>query len=370
MMRESLKFDFGPAGQTEEGYVKVTASDAYHSERGYGFTDCSQITERMREEQTGLGRDFCIPFGTSFVVDVENGNYLVAVLIGDALAPTCTTLKTNRERLILHKRCTAAGQFVKEMFAVNVREGQLRLSFSGVTPRVNAVEITPSPQHLTVFLAGDSTMTDPSADGYPQSGWGQMLSYYLKHDVAVANHARGGRSSKSFIDEGRLDAILKEIKPNDYLFIQFGHNDEKHDAERFTDPASTYPEYLRRYIDGARDRQAMPVLITSVHRRYFRADGKLEDTHGAYLEAVRSLAEAEQVPLIDLAELSRQLFEELGPEGTKTLFLWGGPGEWMNYSGGVQDNTHFQEQGSLRIAGLVSGAIRELGLWPLAMYLK
>jgi lysophospholipase L1-like esterase len=363
------RFDFGSEGAVRAGYSKVSATDAYDAEKGYGFVDCSRVSAVNRSESSLYG-DFCIPFDTAFKIDVEDGNYLVSMIIGDACAPTCTTIKTNGERLILRNFLTVEGQFSNQRFAVNVYGGQLKLSFGGIAPRINALEITPTKDQITLFLAGDSTVTDPSEDSFPQSGWGQMISYFLKHDVAVANHAKGGRSSKSFIAEGRLDVISETLNEGDYLFIQFGHNDEKLDEERHTDPSTTYPEHLRRYIEAARSRKAIPVLITPVHRRYFEASGKLNDTHGEYIEAVRRLAQEEGVPLIDLAEKSKGLFEETGPEATKSIFLWGEPGEWMNYSNGVKDNTHFQEQGSLQIAELVIQGIRELNLLPLVMYLK
>ncbi|MGF7031002.1 hypothetical protein J2T17_001908 [Paenibacillus mucilaginosus] len=143
-MPDILRFDFGPAGKAMEGYIKVTAADAYDAERGYGFTDCSLVTGRVREGMHGLEADFCIPLGTSFVVDVPGGTYLVSILLGDAAAPTCTTLRTNGERLVLYMRCTAAGQFVRETFTVDVWGEPLKLIFSGITPRVNAVDITHS----------------------------------------------------------------------------------------------------------------------------------------------------------------------------------------------------------------------------------
>lgn len=362
-------FDFGPDGSAAAGYTRVTAGDAYDPGKGYGFADCSRVAASRRAEEPLTG-DFCIPFGTSFLADVEDGNYIVRIIAGDDYAPTSTTLSTNGERLVLQEVRTLAGQYAREQFAVNVRGGQLKLSFRGLAPRINALEIMSSAEQITLFLAGDSTVTDSSEDGFPFCGWGQMLPVFFKHDVAVANHAVGGRSSKSFITEGRLDAILEELKEGDYLFIQFGHNDQKPDEARYTDPGTTYPEHLRKYIEAARSRKATPVLITSVQRRYFDAAGKLKDTHGAYLEAVRKLAGEEGVPLIDLADKSKRLFEELGPEGTKSVFLWGAPGEWMNHSGGIQDNTHFQERGGLRIAELVVEGIRENNLQTLIMFLR
>ncbi|WP_150268854.1 rhamnogalacturonan acetylesterase [Paenibacillus tepidiphilus] len=366
----ALRFDFGPEGAAAAGYTKVSAADTYPSGKGYGFTDPSRVTGHVRSAEPLTG-DFVIPFDSAFLIDVEDGNYIVSVTIGDEAAPACTTLKTNGERLVLHNFRTVAGQYARELFGVNVRGGQLKLRFGGVAPRINALEVIPSNEQITLFLAGDSTVTDVGDEkGFPFSGWGQMLQYYFKHDVAVANHAVGGRSSKSFIQEGRLDAIMEEIAEGDYLFIQFGHNDQKWDEARYTDPSTTYPEYLRQYIAVARSKKATPVLVTSMHRRYFDEAGKLKDTHGAYLEAVRQLAEEEGVPLIDLAAKSKALFEELGPEGTKSLFLWGAPGEWLNQPGGCADNTHFQERGSLRIAELVVQGIRELGLQKLIMFLR
>jgi lysophospholipase L1-like esterase len=267
-------------------------------------------------------------------------------------------------------RKTATGLFVRETVAVNVRDGRLKLSFYGPAPRVNALDITYAPNGMTLFLAGDSTVTDQKEEGYPYAGWGQMLPLYLKHDVAVANHAQSGHSSKSFIHEGRLDAILDEMKEGDYLFIQFGHNDEKAGEDRFTDPATSYPEYLKRYIDGARAKKAHPVLVTPVQRRFFNSDGTLMETHGAYPDAVRKLAAEEGVPLVDLAERSKALFEELGEEETKNVLMWGAPGEFINFPSGIQDNTHFQERGAIRIAKLVADEIKALKLWPLSLYLR
>ncbi|WP_214628275.1 rhamnogalacturonan acetylesterase [Paenibacillus agaridevorans] len=363
------RYDFGTENEPKEGYIKIGADALYHAEQGYGFGDTSKVAGIRRSGEPFVG-DFCIPFDSVFLTDVPDGNYIVRICMGDELAPTVTTIRSNGERLMLRDVRTVAGQHTWQQFGVNVQGGQFRIRFEGIAPRINALEITPSSEQITLFLAGDSTVTDTELGGLPQSGWGQMLSYCFRHDVAIANHARGGRSSKSFISEGRLDVIAELIKEGDYLFIQFGHNDQKTDEERHTDPRTTYPEYLMKYVETARSKNAIPVLITSVHRRRFDERGRQLDTHGEYLDAVRELAAAEGVALIDLAEKSKALFEELGPEGTKSVFLFGAPGEWINYSNGVQDNTHFQERGSLRIAQLVAEGIRELNLLPLAIFLR
>lgn len=365
----NLLFDFGSAQSTMEGFTKVHASDVYDVEQHYGFVR-NELVSDLKRSDAPLHGDSCIPFDASFIVDVADGNYIVAVTIGDEIAPTHTTIKSNGERLVLKDIRTVPGQFTRELFAVNVCGGQLKLSFSGTAPRINGLEIIRSEDKITIYLAGDSTVTDSSEAGFPFSGWGQMLPYFFKHDVAIANHAIGGRSSKSFITEGRLKVIEDNIKDGDYLLIQFGHNDQKTDEHRSTDPETTYPEHLQKYIDVAHAKGATPILLTSVHRQYFNDDGTLIDTHQHYLEAVRKLAAEENVLLIDLANKSKELFEQLGPEETKSIFLWGHPGEWINHSAGVKDRTHFQENGGLKIAELVIEGIRELQLQQLLMFLR
>ncbi|WP_338015866.1 rhamnogalacturonan acetylesterase [Paenibacillus mesophilus] len=181
----------------------------------------------------------------------------------------------------------------------------------------------------------------------------------------IRNEAHGGRSSKSFIDEGRLDRIAETIAAGDYLFIQFGHNDEKTDEARHTTPDGTYPHYLRRYVEAARSRGAVPVLLSPVECRSFDVDGKLVHTHGDYPDAVRRLAREANVPFIELCGKSRALLEALGSEASKRLFCWLEPGEEPNYPEGLRDNTHFNEYGASEMARLVAEGIREAGL-PLA----
>lgn len=210
-----------------------------------------------------------------------------------------------------------AGQYLRESFAIRVKDGQLKLSFSGAAPRINALDIQMDNEALVLFLAGDSTVTDQGEEGYPYAGWGQLLPRCFKAGIAVDNRALSGRSSKSFIEEGHLEGIAADIRPRDYLFIQFGHNDSKTDDLRHTEPFTTYKEHLLRLITVAREAGAYPVLVSSVHRRRFDSEEAIVDTHGDYLIAMRELADTEQVPLIDLAEKSRKLFEAYGSEGSK-----------------------------------------------------
>ncbi len=223
-------------------------------------------------------------------------------------------------------------------------------------------------KNIHIYIAGDSTVSDCPPNEEPRAGWGQVLHHYFHDNVIIHNLAIGGRSSKSFIDEKRLEKILKEIQPNDYLFIQFGHNDQKQDHRR-TEPFSSYHSYLNQYIDGARVKNAIPVLITSMHRRTFGENGMLVNSLGDYPEAMMALAKEQHVSLIDLWNESKQLFESLGPEKCKELFIWFEPGEHPNYPDGISDDTHFREAGAYKFAGIIAKEIKE-NIPGLAMYLK
>ncbi|ANF95527.1 rhamnogalacturonan acetylesterase [Paenibacillus bovis] len=371
-------FDIGP-GEPAAGCIGISPDSLYTPEYGYGFLPGGEVYGRDRSGMLDSGQaelvshvqtSFCILLGAVFALDVPDGYYQVKLTVGDLLAATHTVIRFDSSRLLLPPIYTQAGQLIEMLCTVAVRSGQLRLSFGGRAPRLNHLQITAVPDTLKLVLAGDSTVTDQPADGYPYAGWGQLLPARFRHDVCVDNHAVSGRSSMSFIQEGRLDRIREVLHAGDFLFIQFGHNDEKTDAARHTDPFTTYKQYLTEYINAARDKQAIPVLLTPVSRRSFDNEGRLADTHGDYLIAMRELADEQQVPLIDLAERTRELLEQLGPEASKELFVWLHPGEYMNFPAGSQDNTHFQEYGANRVADLVIQGIRELNLQPLTMYLR
>ncbi|GAA4550888.1 rhamnogalacturonan acetylesterase [Streptomyces collinus] len=199
----------------------------------------------------------------------------------------------------------------------------------------------------TLYIAGDSTAAQKYADAAPETGWGMAVPFFLHGSrLAVSNHAVNGRSSKSFVDEGRLKGILSVIRPGDFLLVQFAHNDEKaEDPTRYTEPWSTYQEYLRMYLGGARARGARPVLATSVERRRFDAAGKALPTHGEYPAAMRALAAEERVALLDIQALSLALWQRLGVEETKKYFNW---------TATEQDNTHFNPPGAIEVARLVA----------------
>ncbi|MEU0301329.1 rhamnogalacturonan acetylesterase [Streptomyces sp. NPDC006175] len=214
------------------------------------------------------------------------------------------------------------------------------------------------PRPRTLHIAGDSTAAQKYAAAAPETGWGMALPFFLSRSLAVANHAVNGRSSKSFIDEGRLAALLDGVHPGDIVLVQFGHNDEKtEDPARGTDPYTTYQEYLRQYVKGARARRAEPVLLTPVERRRFAEDGTAKPTHGEYPAAMRALASQEDVPLLDLQALSLARWQELGPDGTEAYFNRLEPGESPNYPDGKQDNTHFRPDGAVEVARMTARAL-------------
>lgn len=214
-----------------------------------------------------------------------------------------------------------------------------------------------------IYWAADSTVQNNTVLTYPQTGIGQVFSMYVKEGVFVLNHAKNGRSTKSFIDEGRLDAIDREIKEGDFLFIQFGHNDEKReDPTRYTEPFSTYIQNLETYISVARKHGAHPVLITPIERRHFDKNKKLmKSAHTDYVAAMKQTAEKNNVPLIDLFTMSRAALEKAGEEESRKWHMFFDAGIYENYPEGKQDNTHLRYDGAFMYAGLIAEGLRVLG---------
>jgi lysophospholipase L1-like esterase len=213
---------------------------------------------------------------------------------------------------------------------------------------------------VTIFLAGDSTCAAKAPEKRPETGWGEMLGQHFKDGkIEIENRAMNGRSTKTFISEGRWQAIVDELKKGDYVFIQFGHNDESKDkGERYT-PPEDYRKNLVRFIGDVNSKGGHPVLLTPVMRRRFDKDGKFYDTHGEYPDIVRAVAAEQKVPLIDMHRESEIVIVKYGVEGSKKLFLQLKPGENPNYPNGVEDNTHFSPLGAEEMAELVVDGIRK-----------
>ena len=234
-----------------------------------------------------------------------------------------------------------------------------------------ATRAKPNQTGFTIFLVGDSTMADkPLIPANPERGWGQMLPMYFKDGVRIENHAVNGRSSKSFLDEGRWEPVLNQLKPGDYVIIEFGHNDEKkNDPRRYTEPFGGFKTDLVMFIRDARAHGATPILATPVARRKFDDNGGLIDTHGDYVKAVRQVAQEQRALLLEMNTRSAELLASMGPEFSKKLFDWIGPGEFERCPKGLSDDTHFNAYGASRMCDLAVGEI-ESNIPKLAVWLK
>ena len=222
----------------------------------------------------------------------------------------------------------------------------------------------PIKKHVTIWMIGDSTMCQYDSSRFPLTGWGMPFAKYFDSSVTIENKARGGRSTRTFISEDLWQPIVDNLKEGDYVFIQFGHNDEsKSYPDRYTPPAD-YKTNLVKFVEESRAKKAIPVLITPVSRLKFDASGTAIETHEVYSKIVREVANEYKVPLIDLDQMSIQLFQKFGPKNAALLFMQLAPGENPDYPLGVHDNTHFNTYGARHIAELVLQGIknRNIGL--------
>ena len=314
----------------------------YGNGNPYGF-DLGTHAETTGHSATGDKPFF-------FSVDAPEGNYRVTATLGDAAGACVTTVKAESRRLVVEKVATAAGESKPVTFIVNVRnsklpppplnapggdqvrlndreagvlhwDNKLTLEFGNARPCVSALDIGKADDIPTIFLAGDSTVTDQPRE--PTTSWGQMLPVFFSPDVAVANHAESGETMKSSITGLRLDKILSQAKKGDYLFIQFGHNDMKQNwPQTYVEPFTTHKAYLKVFIAEAKRRGVTPVLVTPMQRRNF--DGtKIRNSLGDFPESVRQTAKEENVALIDLTRMSIALYEALGPEKSWAAFSGG-----------------------------------------------
>jgi lysophospholipase L1-like esterase len=313
------------------------------------------------------------PFYVS--VKVPEGNYLVTVTFGHKKYATENTVKAESRRLYIENLKTNPGEFVTERFTVNVRTANLRapeknapggtrvavktreqhalhwddkltLEFNGKAPFIQSIELQKM-DVPTVYLVGDSTVTDQTHE--PAASWGQMLPRFFNHQIAISNHAESGETLKSFITGLRFAKVLETLKVGDYLFIQFGHNDQKKQwPQTYVAADSTYQQYLHVFIAEAKLRGAIPVLITSMQRRTFDAAGKITNSHADYPEAVRHVARQHNLHLIDLDKMSTNLYEALGVEKAPLAF---------NDNG--KDMTHHNNYGAYQLAKCVVESIKQ-----------
>lgn len=225
---------------------------------------------------------------------------------------------------------------------------------------------------LTIFMIGDSTMANKSiTGGNPERGWGMMLPGFFSEEIRIDNHARNGRSSKSFIDEGLWQKVISQVKKGDYVIIQFGHNDEKSDSARYTAPGTTFDANLRRFVNETRTKGGIPVLCNSIVRRNFvPQDGdSLSDTHGAYLDSPRNVARQMGVAFLDMNRITHDLVQGMGPVASKKLFMWVAPNQVAAFPKGREDDTHLSIYGGRTVAGLAADALSK-AVPELAKYIR
>lgn len=215
----------------------------------------------------------------------------------------------------------------------------------------------PPKKKIRIWLIGDSTMSVKDVKTYPETGWGMPFVYFWDSTVTVDNRAMNGRSTRTFMEEKRWEPVVNEMQERDYVFIQFGHNDEVPTKRSYT-PEKDFKANLIKYVADTRNKKGNPVLITPVARRKFDSTGNIMETHAVYAQIVRDVAKENNVPLIDLSEKSKALFQQLGTETSKYLLNYLSPGEHPNYPEGKQDDTHFSELGARKIAEIVLAEIR------------
>jgi lysophospholipase L1-like esterase len=357
----SFKFAFGP-GKAPAGFTQVLPDMTYSKERGFGFEAGADLKASGANAARGsISSDK--PF--FFSVAVPEGNYKVTATLGEAQAATDNTVNAELRRLMLERVQTAPGKFETRSFIVNVRtpaivgggevrlgarektseirawDDRLSLEFNGAHPGVAALEIA-KVDVPTVYLLGDSTVCDQPRE--PFNSWGQMLTRFLKPDVAVCNGAESGDSIAPALGARRFDKFWSQMKSGDYLFIQFGHNDMKSTA---TNALGTYANNMRRAVDETRKHGGIPVLVTSVSRRTFDDQGKITDSFKGFTQAVREVAKEKNAPLVDLQNMAAAFYEALGVEKSHQAFAT------------PTEGTHHNDYGSYEVAKCVLMGIKQ-----------
>jgi lysophospholipase L1-like esterase len=335
-----LKFDFS-AGPATPGYTRVTPAAVYADDPGYGYEAGAQVTSGDSGRTTTSDKPFF------FSAKVPEGNYNVSLTFGDSTTATTTTVKAESGRLMLLRVEVPNNGVAMRGFTTNVRTPQLpkvptnapgrdlvslnqfdrgnsrdwdgKLTIEVISPHaaLRSIEIASAPTAPTIFIAGDSTVTD--RDGGGDVSWGQILPVFFKPGIAVANNAQSGETLKSFANALRLDKILSQMKPGDYFFMQFTHNDSKASwPQTYADPETTYKAYLKVFIAEARLRGATPVLVTAMDRGA-RGTGAPTHGHDGYPQAMREVGQEEHVPVIDLYSMSDTLYASAGADAPKIL---------------------------------------------------
>ena len=372
------RFDFG-SGQIKKGWTQVTATTLYSPEKSFGIIPSGEMVSGKSSSKDPLTGDFLSskkPF--YFEVDLPEGHYLVNLTLGGSAEGSSITVKAESRRLMLENVKTGSGETVQKTIVVDVRtprinadeqiklkerelkylnwDNKLTIEFNGEHPCVAAIEIKRADELPTIFLAGNSTVTDQENE--PWASWGQMFPRFLKPEIVVANYAESGESLLSFKGEKRLQKLLSQMKKGDYLFIEFAHNDQKPGGSH-VDAFTTYKDDLKFFIAEARKKGGKPVLVTSMHRRRFDENGKIINTLENYPEAMRQTATEVNAPLIDLNAMSKQFYEAMGPENSKKAFVHYPANTYPGQVKALADDTHFNPYGAYELAKCIAESIRK-----------
>ncbi|MCD0477916.1 rhamnogalacturonan acetylesterase [Chryseobacterium sp. LC2016-29] len=386
----TFKFDFG-GNRVEKGFISITSTSKFDKKIGYGFMDISGLKSVDNGGNALIG-DFITsdkPF--YFSVVLPEGNYDIKLNLGDTKGSSETTVRVENRRLMLNDVRTKQGEVVEKQITVHVKDSIIRnqngekigivklkprerkylhwdnlltIEFNDKAPKVCSVIIQPNKTAKTIYLTGDSTVVDAQYE--PWASWGQMLPYFfIPNEVVIANYAESGETLKAFEDRHRIDKVWNKIKPGDYLFIQFGHNDQK--AGNST--KSGYRKRLKEWIQKAKQLGAIPVLVTSMNRRVFDENNNIVNTLDDFPDAMREIAKEEKVDLIDLNALSKTLFEAMGPEAAKKVFVYYPANAYPNQPNALADDTHFNPYGAYELAKCVVKSIVDQNL-PLKKYIS
>lgn len=372
---QQISYSFRFDNKKSEGVVNITPQNIFSEATGYGYD--------LQAAPDGKSNH---PF--YFSVAVPDGNYRVTVTLGSKKKAGETTVRGESRRLFIENLPTQKGTFLERSFVINKRntlisEGEqvkikprekkklnwddkLTLEFNGDAPQLAALRIEKVENVPTIFLCGNSTVVDQ--DNEPWASWGQMIPRFFNDQVCFANYAESGESANTFIAAGRLKKALTQMKAGDYLFMEFGHNDQKQKGPG-KGAYYSFMTSLKTFIDEARARGAHPVLVTPTQRRSFNAEGKIVDTHENYPEAMKWLAQKENVPLIDLNAITRTLYEAMGAENSKKAFVHYPANTFPGQTKALEDNTHFNPYGAYQIAKCVIEGMKAIQL-DLAKNLK
>lgn len=370
---ESKLFYFGNALKNAKG-IPINSALTYNANTGYGF-DMNSASNATINSNT-----FSAVKPTYFSVKLPEGNYQIEVVMGSSEKQTNVTIKAESRRLMLDQLSIQKGKPVTKIFNVNVRtpkiddtqnislkdrekdilnwDDKLTLEFLG-NVAIQSIKITPKDNLTVVYLAGDSTVTDQDVE--PWGSWGQFITNYFDNTVVIANYAVSGSALSSFKGGNRLKKILSLIKKGDYLFVEFGHNDEKIKGEG-NGAWGSYSTLLAEFVQSAKDKGAIPVLVTPTQRRAFNENGTLKETHGDFPAAMRTVAQKNNVALIDVTKITTELYETWGDEPSRKAFVQYPANTFPGQVKVLEDNTHFNSFGANEIALCVLKGIRELDI--------